>query len=89
MGIFSHFRPRPVLSVVVPAHARIPLHWDDARKTLTVGDRLGRFPGMPESLTLAIVVVGPNHGAGEAGEANPDGVLHYSGLSLKWTRNPQ
>ncbi len=26
-------------------HATIPLRWDDAKKTLTIGERSGRFPG--------------------------------------------
>jgi alpha-D-xyloside xylohydrolase len=69
------------------AYARIPLHWDDARQTLTVGDRRGRFSGMPESVTLAIVVVSPHHGAGDGDQPGADGVLHYSGWSLHWTRN--
>ena len=27
-------------------YATIPLHWDDAKQTLTIGDRKGQFPGM-------------------------------------------
>jgi len=42
---------------------------------------------MPESVTLAIVVVGRKHGAGEASEPTPDTVLHYSGLSLERVRS--
>jgi len=28
------------------AFARIPIQWDDATKTLTIGNRAGKFPGM-------------------------------------------
>jgi alpha-D-xyloside xylohydrolase len=45
-------------------HATIQLHWDDAAKTLTVGNRQGRFPGMPEGHTFNVIVVGEDHGIG-------------------------
>jgi alpha-glucosidase (family GH31 glycosyl hydrolase) len=28
------------------AYALIPIHWDDANRKLTVGERTGKFPGM-------------------------------------------
>ena len=30
------------------AYATIPIHWDDAKHTLTIGERQGHFPGMLE-----------------------------------------
>lgn len=36
----------------------IPFVWDDKRQSLTIGDRQGRFPGMPERRTFRIRVVG-------------------------------
>jgi alpha-D-xyloside xylohydrolase len=36
---------------------RIPLHWDDQTRTLTIGGRDGRFPGMLAERTFNIVVV--------------------------------
>lgn len=45
-------------------HATIPLHWDDAAKTLTFGARQGSFPGMPEKHTFNAVVVGEGKGIG-------------------------
>jgi alpha-D-xyloside xylohydrolase len=68
------------------AYAEIPLHWDDGRQTLTIGDRRGRFPGTPASLTLNLVVVRQTHGAGGEIESHSDGVLHYTGSALKWVR---
>ena len=34
------------------ASARIPLHWNDATQTLTIGKREGTFPGMPKERTF-------------------------------------
>ena len=36
-------------------HATIPIRWDDARQTLTIGDRVGTFPGMPTTRTFHVV----------------------------------
>ena len=63
-------------------YATIPLHWDDANKTLTIGTRTGKFPGMLESRTLHVVFVKENHGAGIAAEKNADKTVTYSGASL-------
>ena len=41
--------------------ARIPLHWDDASCTLTIGAREGSFPGMLQSRVFTVVVVDPEH----------------------------
>ena len=43
------------------AYATIPLHWDDAARTLTVGERTGSFPGMLATRTFHVVVVDPAH----------------------------
>ena len=69
------------------AYAEIPLHWDEAHKTLTIGERRGRFAGMPGSLTLNVVVVRGSHGAGAEVESHPDGVLHYTGSATQWIGN--
>ena len=53
-------------------YATIPLHWDDTKQTLTIGDRKGQFPGMLESRTFRVVFVGENHGAGISPEERPD-----------------
>ncbi len=63
-------------------HATIPIQWSDADNTLMVGDRAGRYPGMPDEMTFHIVWVGPNHGAGEAVELHPDRMVHYRGTSV-------
>jgi alpha-D-xyloside xylohydrolase len=43
--------------------SRIPLQYDDATKTLTIGDRFGRFPGMSESRTFNVRWITPGKSA--------------------------
>jgi alpha-D-xyloside xylohydrolase len=61
------------------AHATIPLSWDDAAHTLTIGDRTGTFPGMLEDRTFRIVFVGENHGVGGGLTEAADKTVKYSG----------
>ena len=64
------------------AYATIPLHWDDAARTLTVGDRKGQFPGMLENRTFRIVFVRGNHGVGTNAADEADKVVQYSGKQI-------
>ncbi len=64
------------------AYATIPLHWDDAKQALTIGDRKGQFPGMLESRTFHVVFVGEHHGAGINPETRPDKNVAYSGKQV-------
>jgi alpha-D-xyloside xylohydrolase len=66
-------------------YATIPLHWDDAARTLTIGDRKGQFPGMLESRTFHVVFVGENHGVGVAPAERADKVVQYSGKQITVT----
>ena len=61
------------------AYATIPLTWNDAAETLTIGPRHGTFPGMVEERTFRIVFVDEGHGDGVAETQSPDAVVHYSG----------
>jgi alpha-D-xyloside xylohydrolase len=61
------------------AHATILFQWDEANKTLTVGERAGQFPGMLEKRTFHIVLVAEHHGDGIAPTAHPDKTVEYSG----------
>ena len=63
-------------------YATIPFHWDDARQTLTIGQRKGQFPGMLEGRTFHIVFVTENHGAGISSENNPNKAVQYSGQQI-------
>jgi len=60
------------------AHATIPMHWDDAAKKLTIGSRVGTFPGMLEERTFHVVFVHDNHGGGMEPVAG-DQDVKYSG----------
>jgi alpha-D-xyloside xylohydrolase len=66
-------------------YATIPLHWDDARRTLIIGDRQGQFPGMLTERTFQIVFVGEKHGVGITPEGKPDKVIHYAGKAMSVT----
>ena len=37
--------------------ARIPIDWNDATRTLTIGARRGTYPGVPASRTFTVVLV--------------------------------
>jgi alpha-D-xyloside xylohydrolase len=67
------------------AYATIPFVWDDAAKTLTIGDRAGKFPGMLETRTFRIVFVSDGHGAGIGAPdtpEQPDKIVTYSGATV-------
>jgi alpha-D-xyloside xylohydrolase len=64
------------------AHSVVPLKWSEAEKTLTIGDRVGTYAGLPKQLTFNIVWVTPNHGTGEIVEQRPDRTVLYSGTSI-------
>jgi alpha-D-xyloside xylohydrolase len=66
-------------------HATIPLHWDDAKQRLTIGDRAGQFPGMLETRTFQVVFVDQNHGVGITRSARPDKVVEYAGQQITVT----
>jgi alpha-D-xyloside xylohydrolase len=64
------------------AHATIPLIWNQATQTLTIGQRLGEFPEMIKQRTFDIVFVKDNHGSGIAPVDQPDQVVTYSGQPI-------
>ena len=66
-------------------YATIPLHWDDAKRTLTIGDRKGEFPGMLKSRKFQVVVVREQHGMGISAEEEPDQVVQYGGKEVAVT----
>ena len=61
------------------ACATIPFAWNEAKQTLTIGKRSGRFPGMLKERTFRVVFVSSNHGAGMAAEEKADAVVRYNG----------
>jgi len=66
--------------------SRIPLRYDDATGTLTIGARVGRFPGMDESRTLHVRWIdGPVAGAADF-DANLARSVTYDGRPLELRR---
>ncbi len=65
------------------AHAVIPVHWDDASRTITIGARQGSFPGMKPAHTFNVVIVGSGHGIGGEPTAKPDKTVHYDGSATE------
>jgi alpha-D-xyloside xylohydrolase len=65
-------------------YSRIPMAWDDASKTLTVGRREGSFGGMLRNRTFDVVVVTPATPRGY-GAQSPTKSIAYSGAAIKAT----
>jgi alpha-D-xyloside xylohydrolase len=64
------------------AHAVIPIRWDDASATLTLGARTGSYPGMPQRRAFRVVLVGPGHGTGPLVSSIVDKEIGYDGTSV-------
>jgi alpha-D-xyloside xylohydrolase len=64
------------------AYATIPFVWDDAAKTLTIGARAGKFPGMLEARTFRIVFVSEGHGTGIDATPQADKTVAYNGAQI-------
>jgi alpha-D-xyloside xylohydrolase len=65
------------------AFARIPIHWDDAAKTLTIGKREGKFPGMLAKRTFNVVLVTKDKPAGFSFTPKADQTVTYQGKEVK------
>jgi alpha-D-xyloside xylohydrolase len=68
------------------SHTLIPVRWSEGDKTLTFGDRVGSYPGMPEEMTFNVVWVSPRHGVGETVNATADRVVAYHGKQISVQR---
>ena len=62
---------------------RIPLHWDEASRTLTIGRREGSVPGMLAHRSFRIVFVSPARPAGFTLDLQPDRTARYDGEELR------
>jgi alpha-D-xyloside xylohydrolase len=67
------------------AFATIPMHWNETKKILTIGDRAGEFPGMLKERTFRIVWVRPGKGVSPLEEASPDREVKYTGATVEVT----
>lgn len=62
--------------------ALVPISWNDATQTLTLGARQGKFPGMRETREFRIVFVSEKSGTGDA-EAATFQTVKYKGKKLE------
>jgi len=63
--------------------SRIRLSWDDVARTLTIGGRVGTFPGMRVSRRFTVVLVAPDRSVGYAGMQSGQRVVRYTGQSVR------
>jgi alpha-D-xyloside xylohydrolase len=61
------------------AFARIPISYDDASGTLTLGAREGSFPGMLQDRTFHIRWMTPKRPRGLDPDGKPDAMIRYTG----------
>ncbi len=61
----------------------IDFAWNDQTKELTVGKRIGQFPGMLKEKTLKIILVSPNMGTGVEVPIKFNQQITYKGEELK------
>jgi alpha-D-xyloside xylohydrolase len=73
------------------AFARIPIGWDNATKTLTIGKRAGKFPGMLDKRTFNVVLVAKDKPVGFSFTPKADQTVTYRVNSvlvqLFWNEN--
>ncbi|HEX5168162.1 MAG TPA: TIM-barrel domain-containing protein [Cyclobacteriaceae bacterium] len=60
-------------------YAQIPIHYNEATRTVTIEKRNGAFPGMLTKRTFQIVSVSASHPVGLGLSAQPGQVIDYSG----------
>ena len=59
--------------------SRILLNWDDVARTLTIGRRLGAYPGMRRERKFDVVLVSADEPAGFSFEPKPQKTVNYTG----------
>jgi alpha-D-xyloside xylohydrolase len=64
------------------AFTRIPMRWDDATETLTIGACEGFFPGMLTSRTFEVILVTSDQAVGFSFTPVPDQSLAYNGSAV-------
>jgi alpha-D-xyloside xylohydrolase len=67
------------------ASARIPIHWNDTTRTLTIGRREGSFPGMLGERTFQVVMISKTKPVGFSFGPQPDRTVRYHGDALDLT----
>ena len=69
------------------AFSRIPLVWDEAKRTLRIGKREGAFPGMAVERTFEVVFVDPAKPVGFSFTPRADRTLRYEGAPVEVRRD--
>ena len=64
-------------------YAEIPLRWNDAARTLTIGARRGHYAGMQRELKFKLVVVGPHAGHGLDDAPDATATVTYGGAAVR------
>jgi alpha-D-xyloside xylohydrolase len=64
------------------SYITVPLTWNDTAKTLTLGGVQGSYPGIPNGVSLRVVLVGSNHGVGGAVTEKAEEEARYIGQSM-------
>ncbi len=64
------------------AFSTIQLTWSDANRTLTIGARVGSFPGMLTQRTFQVILVSPTKAVGFSFTPVADKSIAYSGASV-------
>jgi len=64
------------------AFSRSTLKWDDAARNLSVGARIGSFPGMGEKRTLSVVIASEDKASGKDIATTVDNTLTYTGEAV-------
>jgi alpha-D-xyloside xylohydrolase len=65
------------------ASARIPLRWNDAARTLTIGKREGSFVGMQKERTFEVVLVSKARPVGFSFAPKADKSVRYDGVPME------
>jgi alpha-D-xyloside xylohydrolase len=65
------------------AFTKIPIQWNEAARTLTIGKREGRFPGMLTERTFNIVFISQAKPVGFSFTPTPDRTIRYQGTEVK------
>jgi alpha-D-xyloside xylohydrolase len=71
------------------AYSVIPIHWNDASATLTLGERAGSFQGMPEHIAFRVILVSRGHGVGERVSPGADATVDYAGKKIELKLAPR
>jgi len=61
-------------------YARIPIHYDDAKHTLVIGDRQGSYPAMMKDKKISVRSIEP--GIAASAFDTPAQVIEYSGKEI-------